>query len=27
VYDPVVRGVAGERRSGLFLKDYRPVEW
>jgi NAD(P)-dependent dehydrogenase (short-subunit alcohol dehydrogenase family) len=28
VYDPVVRGVAGgERLSGLFLKDYRPVEW
>ncbi|MQY09332.1 SDR family NAD(P)-dependent oxidoreductase [Actinomadura macrotermitis] len=28
VYDPIVRGVAaGERMSGLFLKDYRPVEW
>ncbi|GAA3960631.1 SDR family NAD(P)-dependent oxidoreductase [Actinomadura viridis] len=27
VYDPVVRGVGGERLSGLFLKDYRPVEW
>ncbi|MBE1537222.1 SDR family NAD(P)-dependent oxidoreductase [Actinomadura algeriensis] len=27
VYDPVVRGVRGERMSGLFLKDYRPVEW
>ncbi|MBW8485691.1 SDR family NAD(P)-dependent oxidoreductase [Actinomadura parmotrematis] len=28
VYDPIVRGVAGgERLSGLFLKDYRPVEW
>jgi NAD(P)-dependent dehydrogenase (short-subunit alcohol dehydrogenase family) len=27
VYDPVVRGVRGERLSGLFLKDYRPVEW
>ncbi|MFI0352708.1 SDR family NAD(P)-dependent oxidoreductase [Actinomadura sp. 9N407] len=28
VYDPVVRGAGGgERLSGLFLKDYRPVEW
>ena len=27
VYDPVVRGVGGERLYGLFLKDYRPVEW
>ncbi|HEY7277988.1 MAG TPA: SDR family NAD(P)-dependent oxidoreductase [Trebonia sp.] len=27
VYDPVVRGVGGERVHGLFLKDYRPVEW
>ncbi|MBG0828738.1 SDR family oxidoreductase [Planomonospora sp. ID67723] len=27
VYDPIVRGVGGERMSGLFLKDYRPVEW
>ncbi|MFI6575359.1 SDR family NAD(P)-dependent oxidoreductase [Nocardiopsis sp. NPDC050513] len=27
VYDPVVRGVGGERLSGLFLKDYRAVEW
>ena len=27
VYDPIVRGVRGERVSGLFLKDYRPVEW
>jgi NAD(P)-dependent dehydrogenase (short-subunit alcohol dehydrogenase family) len=28
VYDPIVRGVAGgEHVSGLFLKDYRPVEW
>ncbi|MBA9004965.1 SDR family NAD(P)-dependent oxidoreductase [Thermomonospora cellulosilytica] len=27
VYHPVVRGVRGERMSGLFLKDYRPVEW
>ncbi|MEO3830225.1 SDR family NAD(P)-dependent oxidoreductase [Actinomadura sp. B10D3] len=27
VYDPIVRGVGGERVSGLFLKDYRPVDW
>jgi NAD(P)-dependent dehydrogenase (short-subunit alcohol dehydrogenase family) len=27
VYDPIVRGVAGERLSGLFLKDYQPVPW
>ncbi|MFC4565631.1 SDR family NAD(P)-dependent oxidoreductase [Nocardiopsis mangrovi] len=27
VYDPIVRGVNGERVSGLFLKDYRPVDW
>jgi NAD(P)-dependent dehydrogenase (short-subunit alcohol dehydrogenase family) len=27
VYDPIVRGVRGEPVSGLFLKDYRPVEW
>ncbi len=27
VYDPVVRGVGGHRMSGLFLKDYRAVEW
>ncbi|GAA4572519.1 SDR family NAD(P)-dependent oxidoreductase [Planotetraspora kaengkrachanensis] len=27
VYDPIVRGVGGQRMSGLFLKDYRPVEW
>ncbi|WP_049577449.1 SDR family NAD(P)-dependent oxidoreductase [Nonomuraea sp. SBT364] len=27
VYDPVVRGVGGERLYGLFLKNYRPVEW
>ncbi|RAY16723.1 SDR family NAD(P)-dependent oxidoreductase [Actinomadura craniellae] len=27
VYDPIVRGIGGERLSGLFLKDYRPVEW
>ncbi|REE94819.1 SDR family NAD(P)-dependent oxidoreductase [Thermomonospora umbrina] len=27
VYHPIVAGVGGERMSGLFLKDYRPVEW
>jgi NAD(P)-dependent dehydrogenase (short-subunit alcohol dehydrogenase family) len=27
VYDPIVRGVRGEPVSGLFLKDYRAVEW
>jgi NAD(P)-dependent dehydrogenase (short-subunit alcohol dehydrogenase family) len=27
VYDPIVRGVHGEPLSGVFLKDYRPVEW
>jgi NAD(P)-dependent dehydrogenase (short-subunit alcohol dehydrogenase family) len=27
VYDPIVRGVGGERLSGVFLKDYRPVDW
>nr|WP_062331384.1 SDR family oxidoreductase [Herbidospora sakaeratensis] len=27
VYDPVVRGVGGDLVSGLFLKDYRSVEW
>jgi NAD(P)-dependent dehydrogenase (short-subunit alcohol dehydrogenase family) len=27
VYDPIVRGVGGRRMYGLFLKDYRAVEW
>jgi NAD(P)-dependent dehydrogenase (short-subunit alcohol dehydrogenase family) len=27
VYDPIVRGVGGEPVYGVFLKDYRPVEW
>jgi len=27
VYDPIVRGVQGHPVSGLFLKDYRAVEW
>jgi NAD(P)-dependent dehydrogenase (short-subunit alcohol dehydrogenase family) len=27
VYDPIVRGVAGEPVYGVFLKDYREVPW
>jgi hypothetical protein len=27
VYDPIVRGVGGERLSGVLLKDYRSVPW
>jgi NAD(P)-dependent dehydrogenase (short-subunit alcohol dehydrogenase family) len=27
VYDPVVRGEAGEDLSGVFLKDYAPAPW
>lgn len=27
VYDPVVRGEAGEDVFGVFLKDYRPGQW
>jgi NAD(P)-dependent dehydrogenase (short-subunit alcohol dehydrogenase family) len=27
VYDPVVRGEAGEDVHGVFLKDYRPAPW
>jgi NAD(P)-dependent dehydrogenase (short-subunit alcohol dehydrogenase family) len=27
IYDPIVRGLQGERLSGVFLKDYRPVPW
>ncbi|GAA2625945.1 SDR family oxidoreductase [Dactylosporangium fulvum] len=27
VYDPIVRGVHGDRISGAFLKDYRVVQW
>ena len=27
VYDPIVRGVGGQRLSGVFLKDYRSVAW
>ncbi len=27
IYDPIVRGVGGERLSGVLLKDYRSVPW
>ena len=27
VYDPIVRGEAGEDVFGVFLKDYRPADW
>jgi NAD(P)-dependent dehydrogenase (short-subunit alcohol dehydrogenase family) len=27
VYDPIVRGVGGERVYGMFLKDYEPTGW
>ena len=27
VYDPIVRGEAGEDIHGVFLKDYRPSPW
>jgi len=27
VYDPIVRGEAGEDLFGVFLKDYRPAQW
>ncbi|WP_329332530.1 SDR family oxidoreductase [Streptomyces sp. NBC_00663] len=27
VYDPIVRGEAGEPLSGVFLKDYQEAEW
>ncbi len=27
VYDPIVRGEAGEPLSGVFLKDYRVADW
>ena len=27
VYDPIVRGEAGEDVLGVFLKDYRPASW
>jgi hypothetical protein len=27
VYDPIVRGEAGEDIHGVFLKDYSPAPW
>ncbi len=27
VYDPIVRGEAGEELFGVFLKDYKPSDW
>lgn len=27
VYDPILRGIGGEKLAGLFLKDYRAVSW
>jgi hypothetical protein len=27
VYDPIVRGEAGEDLYGCFLKDYEPAPW
>ncbi|MBK4346552.1 SDR family NAD(P)-dependent oxidoreductase [Lacisediminihabitans sp. G11-30] len=27
VYDPIVRGEAGDDLSGIFLKDYKPAAW
>jgi NAD(P)-dependent dehydrogenase (short-subunit alcohol dehydrogenase family) len=27
VYDPIVRGEAGEDLYGVFLKDYKPAQW
>ncbi|MET0725080.1 MAG: SDR family NAD(P)-dependent oxidoreductase [Leifsonia sp.] len=27
VYDPIVRGEAGEDITGVFLKDYKPSDW
>ncbi|MFJ9691711.1 SDR family NAD(P)-dependent oxidoreductase [Kitasatospora sp. NPDC101183] len=27
VYDPIVRGEAGDPQSGVFLKDYRVADW
>ncbi len=27
VYDPIVRGKAGDPVSGVFLKDYREAKW
>jgi hypothetical protein len=27
VYDPIIRGEAGEDIHGVFLKDYKPSPW
>ena len=27
IYDPIVRGLGGDREWGRFLKDYRPTDW
>ncbi len=27
IYDPIVRGLTGERDFGRFFKDYRPTDW
>jgi hypothetical protein len=27
VYDPIVRGQAGDDVFGVFLKDYKPANW
>jgi len=27
MYDPIVRGMGGERDCGRFFKDYRPTDW
>jgi NAD(P)-dependent dehydrogenase (short-subunit alcohol dehydrogenase family) len=27
IYDPIVRGVGGERDCGRFFQDYRPADW
>jgi hypothetical protein len=27
IYDPIVRGLGGEREFGLFFKDYTPTDW
>ena len=27
IYDPIVRGLGGERECGRFFKDYRPADW
>ena len=27
IYDPIVRGLGGDREFGLFYKDYPPTDW